>query len=328
MRGIRIKPHPWAQPYEGVVAEEEEEEGPNKVFVDPQVEVPREKWAPRSPQEPPDGLEAIFVDGVRRIDVGVAEDDGGTLYWGMFGSYGVGAVVCRQGQAQVIEEVVERCLIMGGDRIPQQLDIPCGSGLLRYEGVSLSSNQPPEIRGHLQKLMLQREGSLVSRLGKEEGGLIVIDGPLTSRVAKGVPVIGYVKTHHRSYLDEELFKVALRLSLGTRTPLFQIQGADPGDKDGVDRLSCYVRVSEPVPGHHAIGGIVRLEMWQVVGREVAARLADWATTILPRLASASHWDVRAPVNLYPVAALERELRHRLGDHYWVRRAILQFLQRG
>ena len=38
-------------------------------------------------------------------------------------------------------------------------------------------------------------------------------------------------------------------------------------------------------------------------------------------ASEPHKDARAPQNLYPIAGLERELRHRLGDQAVIYRAL-------
>ena len=53
----------------------------------------------------------------------------------------------------------------------------------------------------------------------------------------------------------------------------------------------------------------------------AVRLADITARTLPRFASKPHKDARAPQNLYPIAGLERELRHRLGDPAFILRAV-------
>jgi hypothetical protein len=50
-------------------------------------------------------------------------------------------------------------------------------------------------------------------------------------------------------------------------------------------------------------------------------LADRIALTLPRFASEAHKDARAPQNLYPIAGLERELRHRLGDSGVLYRAL-------
>jgi hypothetical protein len=43
--------------------------------------------------------------------------------------------------------------------------------------------------------------------------------------------------------------------------------------------------------------------------------------VLPLVASEPHLDPRAPQNLVPTAALERQLRHRMGDRGLVYRAL-------
>jgi hypothetical protein len=50
-------------------------------------------------------------------------------------------------------------------------------------------------------------------------------------------------------------------------------------------------------------------------------LADTTAKLLPRFASSEHKDPRAPQNLYPIGALERELRRRLGDPHLLYRAL-------
>ena len=50
-------------------------------------------------------------------------------------------------------------------------------------------------------------------------------------------------------------------------------------------------------------------------------LADASCRLLPRLASDSAHDPRAPANLYPIGGLESRLRRLLGDSQIVRRAI-------
>jgi len=314
-----LRLHPWALPFEGLPVGDEEEEGEEAAQspVDPQVEVPAGAWRPLPPGEVPTVLGVLFVDGVRRVDAGVVSQDEDELYWGLFGSYGVGAVLCRQGRAQVVAEEVERRLILGGGKVPGLLRIPCGSAHLEYRGV-LSQNRQQEVRGELQRLMREQEGNLIS--GQGDGLLLVVDGPLTFQVPRDMPVVGYVKSHHRRYLEGELMRVALSLPPGTRTPLFLIRR-----ERGPDRLSCYARVAPALSPRHPFVGIVRLEMWAPLGVEVAARLASLAVALIPRFASAALWDPRAPVNLYPVAALEDRLRHRLGDHQWVRRSIADYL---
>ena len=53
----------------------------------------------------------------------------------------------------------------------------------------------------------------------------------------------------------------------------------------------------------------------------AVTLADRTAVTLPCFASAAHKDGRAPQNLYPIAGLERGLRHRLGDGKYLYRQL-------
>jgi hypothetical protein len=50
-------------------------------------------------------------------------------------------------------------------------------------------------------------------------------------------------------------------------------------------------------------------------------VADMLSHNLPRYASRPEHDPRAPQNLVPVGALEKRLRHELGDQTFIRRAI-------
>ena len=81
---------------------------------------------------------------------------------------------------------------------------------------------------------------------------------------------------------------------------------------------CYLRVGDPGPWAGPWAGIARLEMPSGIGRAAAVEVAERAAGWLPGFASALHRDARAPVNLTPIAGLERHL-HRLQ----VREAVLE-----
>jgi hypothetical protein len=141
--------------------------------------------------------------------------------------------------------------------------------------------------------------------------LLVVDGPLGDR--RHIPgAVGYVKTHHVSYLPAALQPTATRLGPGERTPLFAI-----GDRRF--RYSWYLRL--PGAAAHPWWGIVRCEASGDLTRAEAVELADCVTATLPRFASQPHNDPRAPQNLHPIAGLERELRHRLGHPALMDRAL-------
>ena len=68
-------------------------------------------------------------------------------------------------------------------------------------------------------------------------------------------------------------------------------------------------------------GVARLEAPAARGLDEAQKLADLSARVLPRFASDSTRDPRAPQNLYPIGGLEARLKHRLGDPAVVRHAI-------
>jgi hypothetical protein len=141
--------------------------------------------------------------------------------------------------------------------------------------------------------------------------LVVVDGPLRGRQHLS-GAVGYIKTHHVTYLPPELNAVVGRLTPCERSPLF-ILGTS------WSRLSWYFRL--PATGASPWSGVVRGECSANLAPADAAALADRVTTALPRFASEAHKDGRAPQNLYPIAGLERDLRHRLGDPQVLYRAL-------
>jgi hypothetical protein len=115
-----------------------------------------------------------------------------------------------------------------------------------------------------------------------------------------------------TYLPPELNAVVGRLAPGERSPLFTLGTS-------WSRLSWYFRL--PATGASPWSGVVRGECSANLALADAAALADRVTAALPRFASEAHKDSRAPQNLYPIAGLERELRHRLGDPQVLYRAL-------
>ena len=107
--------------------------------------------------------------------------------------------------------------------------------------------------------------------------------------------------------------VVAQLAPGQRTPLFciaRLQAATPG--------TCGSRCS--TAGTRG-PGIVRCEASGQLPKDDAATIADRTAALLPIVASEPHVDPRAPQNLVPIGALEKELRHRMGDRGLVYRAL-------
>jgi hypothetical protein len=62
-----------------------------------------------------------------------------------------------------------------------------------------------------------------------------------------------------------------------------------------------------------------------MGLQGAVDAADLSARVVPEFASTPERDPRAPQNLLPIGALERALRHALGDPQWIRRMLISYL---
>lgn len=268
---------------------------PSEAQVDYGIEAPPSRWAPITPQQNAHPETILFTDGVRRVDARVWIDTDEGARPAMCASYSAGAVRC-DGRATIVAADVQRGLFCA----------PCkdaGAISTRYASYPVRSapgDTPEDLALALQQHMGALEVGLASAVPAD---LVVIDGPLTGR--QSIPgAVGYVKTHHVSYLPSELAGVIGRLDAGQRTPLFMTTSS-------WSRFSWYLRL--PGPAGHAWAGVVRCESSGDAEVGEAIALADAVSAVLPRFASAGHKDPRAPQNLYPIAGLERELRRRLGD---------------
>lgn len=252
-----------------------------------------------------------FVDGVRRVEASLYTVDGtdGSVARGLAGAHACGAVVVADGDLpRFAHEVITRHAIFGSGVTGALPPVPGGWA---WTCTSVADPDPDAPLRELQRRMRQDEGLLAERLC-DDGWFTVVDGPLTFVRSADLPVVGYVKTHHRMLLPPaEHARVPGLLGLAARTSLFA----------HADRYSTYVRLA--VPDRHAgpWSGIVRLELPQSAGLAVAAATADALTGLLPRFAGVRHRDPRAPQNLQPVGALEKHLRHQLGSPALAIRAV-------
>ena len=277
---------------------------PAEGSVDETVEHTR--WAPIPGID--DGVEAIaFVDGVRRIDARLTIDDPLGPVPGLCGTFAVGAVRWDRAAVRsvVADERVERWAVLAGGRPeifpPVDLQPP-------YETLTIALRDGDALLWALQTRMRAAEGLLATELASE--AFVFADGPLNELGPH--QVVGTVKSHRVTYLSPERTVVVSQLGVGERTPLFAIK--DFG------RYSWYVRLGD-VPDGHAWSGIVRCEASVHLPIEGVRTIADRTAAVLPMLASAPHIDPRAPQNLVPIGALERALRHRMGDPGLVYRAL-------
>ena len=269
---------------------------PSATNIDLAIEREAEKWTPLDPAKKASVPEKIlFTDGVRRIDARVwIEDEEGQSRPGVCASYAAGAMCC-DGKARLASAVVERGLFSAVRNAEGISSRHATYGVRRAEG-----DAPEQLWLAIQVRMAELEAGIAA---EEDVELVIIDGPL--RKGQGIRnAVGYVKTHHVSYLPPEQTPVVAALEPGQRTPIFQMLGR-------YTRFSWYVRL--PGETGHPWAGVVRCESTADIEIDDAITMADRVTKSLPRFASQSHKDSRAPQNLYPIAGLERELRRRLGD---------------
>lgn len=252
-----------------------------------------------------------FIDGVRRGDASLYQqgNDTGLLARGIAGSHGCGAVVIAPGQRPAFaREQVTRMVIWGSGL---NGTLPAQPGGWSWHSGCVDSDEPDAPLQELQQRMRQAEGRLAEALC-EDGYLTIVDGPLSYVRSRDLPVVGYVKTHSRALLAVEHHLRVSELSAGQRTSLFTL---------GADRYSAYLRLAPVSASYGPWTGIVRIEIPQSSGLDAAVTVADAVASVVPRFAGIAHRDPRAPQNLQPIGALEKHLRHLLGDGGLAKRAV-------
>jgi hypothetical protein len=329
--GARFTVDPWDPGY-GMAAGEELDGGALAVSTAElglDLELPADRWRPVDPdlsRRPPRTV--LFLDGVRRIDARIwvhghgtgSHPDGAQPAPGIAASIAAGLVSCDgaaagsgtaggSGTARVAEVSVERGLFTAAR---DAADIAARHA--RYP-VRMAEGPGPD---QLSLALQQRLGAAEVQLAlafrarhPDADDLLVVDGPLRGRTHLD-RTVGYIKTHHASYLPPEQSAVVGALGPGQRTPVFSMGTS-------WRRHSWYLRL----PGTPGVpwSGVVRLECSPELPPAAAIGLADLTARLLPPLASAPHKDPRAPQNLVPIGGLERELRRRLGDQQLLYRAL-------
>lgn len=303
---MRYTVDPWAPEYGASVEGGLDALAEPDATVDVDVEVPSGEWRPLAvPSPPPSGTEVVFVDGVRRIDARLwFTGADGEVHTGLCASYAAGRVRCGA-RAEIERVAVERRLFA-----PAGLEaLEPGRGL-RYEVAVTASDELEVLVNELQHEMRGLEIRVAEEA--EPADLTIVDGPLSSHGGPAAAV-GYVKSHQVGYLPPRQRGVVERLGWGERTPLFVTQTS-------WSRYSWYLRLADAVA--HPWAGVVRCEIPADLDLGEARARANLASAVLPTFASARHKDPRAPQNLYPIAGLERELRHHLGDRELVYRSLV------
>lgn len=281
------------------------------VVVD--IEVATADWAPVDAVTDPPGGDAerrvvVFVDGVRRVDARAwVEGPDGSVAPALCATYGAGAVRC-DGAARIAAVLVERGLFTAS---PYALDVHTRAG--DYPVRTVGSTRTEALPLALQARMAELEISAAEAACESGCDLLIVDGPLRGR--GHLPnAVGFIKTHQVAYLPPAQHAVVSALTAGQRSPVFATGTA-------FSRYACYLRLPGGLDTPWA--GVVRLEVPADLHVPDAVSLLARAAGALPRYASQTHKEPRAPQNLYPIAGLERELRRRLGDEALLYRALRQ-----
>ena len=274
------------------------------------VEVPAAQWRPLSP-DPAVRIPGtmLFLDGVRRIDARVWTHGGNPQPSpGIAASLAAGLVRCNEA-AHVVDVTVERGFFTADRDAPDIV-----TRFASYPARIAEAPRLDQLSLALQRRLTAAEADLAARYRAQHPGdddLLVVDGPLRGR-GHLERTVGYIKTHHASYLPAEQATVVAALAPGQRTPAFTIGTS-------WRRTSWYLRL--PAAASVPWSGVVRLECSAELPSAQVTWLADLSATLLTPLASSSHKDPRAPQNLVPIGGLERELRHRLGDQQLLYRGL-------
>jgi hypothetical protein len=330
-RSHNFRLEPWGNDYEPPI-QISEELAPSESDVELTVE-PTDDWESFEAQPPlslPNQL--IFIDGRRRLDAAIVGSNCNTIIYGVFGTIAVGAVVVDRTipkASYLLEPEIEiqRVVGFGGKQETVDTPIPCPLGSkskLFYEAFNDKFDNTPAARGAIvQTAMLKAEEELVGKLDiKDADTLVIRDGSL--RNESPVFTLGYIKTMHRQYLPEKYAALLWKLLPGQRTPIFKIK------LQNRSLYSWYLKSgdSQHLPqhlGYHDLYGIVRLELSSEIPLEKAKEIANQTCHLIPYYASHPSRDPRAPQNLAPVGALERELGRRMGDATLIKRRLQNFL---
>jgi hypothetical protein len=298
---------PWDPGY-GIAFGDELDGRESTARLDLDVELPAARWrsvTPESARTLPSSV--LFLDGVRRIDARVwVHGAAPQPVAGVAASIAAGVVRC-DGAARIVDVRVDRGLYTAVADAPD-LRTRHATYLAHPAG-----DDPDDLSLAVQRHLSELELALAAqwRARGAEDNLLVVDGPLRGRTH--LPhTVGYIKTHHRSYLPQPQAHVVAAMAPGQRSPVF-LMGTS------WQRHSWYLRL--PGAAGAPWSSVVRLECSADLPMADAVALADVTARLLPTLASAPHKDPRAPQNLVPIGGLERQLRHRLGDAAVLYRAL-------
>ena len=276
------------------------------------------EWRPITPVPVAATPQIAFVDGVERRHTRLSAEDGeGARLPGLLAAYAAGAVWPGR-EPPICHVVVERRVLLAAGARPPAIRLQAHNGCFEYAPVSRAESEFEGLEAALRGFREEIETQVARALVVDGCELVVIDGRLPPHLDERV--VGLIKTPHLlPDVVTKHFEVLCGLGAGQRSPVFVRQRSDRAF------FSWFVGLRMPGPVDLALANLALLEM--DAPRQEALRMADVTASLLPRYASEPYQDDRAPQNLLPVALLERELRHRLGDSELIRRLLVESFYR-
>jgi|TARA_B110001454_G_scaffold126405_1_gene117924 hypothetical protein len=274
--------------------------------IDDSVEVNSKKWEPihgNMIDAPP---AVLFVDGIQRIEarLEIYPPEFEVPQSALWAATGAGAVRWnrKERKSEFLNLTHRRVVVL-----PKGIAISHIERLKRadvdFEICHAGGTEFSDLQNEVHAQMAELESQIVRATADFSANIVIADGRIRSKHPPGA--LGYVKSHERRYLNGRPAATVPNLEIEQRTPIFLIGGQYP-------RYSWYIRVGY-VPGGNKWQGIARLEVSAELELEHTMGLANISAVVIPIAAPPLYMDPRAPQNLVPIAALERELRRGLGD---------------
>jgi hypothetical protein len=253
--------------------------------------------------------DAAFADGIQRMTI-----EGWVGVVPVVRAFVSAAVLWREGRAlEPVHYEAEEFLVTSVESLPSAV-----LGQLHDLEIPLLDSGRPE-RAH-PMMDLRRAAEIVEqrRRGLEHrvvlqfrrdhpNDWIVVDGGLrgyTSMPGR-MRFLGVIKSHETQFLAGVDLEVALTLSEGERTTVFE-----PGGVESEPMHSWYLRLWDWA-GHDILHGLLRLE--RVPGAEVLEEVTGISQWMLAERAPVAAQDRRWDRLLYPIHAVETYLRARAGS---------------
>ena len=291
-------------------------------------EVPRDNWQPIRPADSAISdtrLPWIFVDGaVSSSEIASGVQDGmGYARSIRAGQIGVGALSLKNPASSVMScgcfMAISTMGYSEAEIEPLKADLknhPRAFDLITWEAASDTffrsyEEREAAIRDYATVRTRLRRRVTDEMLKREEQIVRQIDLPayVDGRYVDHLParndqlVVGVIKTMRRRYLDVPRLSILYALTIGERTPAFEVKTKD------VQVVSFYARISPPLAG--AANGIVRVELGKAHFENYQQgdrSLLDALITHMTRLRTKDLTYARAAVTLEPIRVIEARIQ--------------------